>query len=414
MGTLLTSNRKGQQGIPSLSEFARWLWIEMQLDAPPLIQRTFIPWLHQCKEVTRLLANPWMPLYEMRGENHIGALTVAYGGLGYCKPLLQSMLFEGKPQENKAAGVFVLRPGQLDLIGESDLIIIESGRFLISKLRDESAIMLPFRVQLIVDLGGEWRQVEERFHRHIRQHMRRSLAAFQYDYVITRSEQQLASFYNEMYVPTMHLRHGDLAAIMPFQEASQLLRHGWLFLVKRDGASVCGWLGHARQNIVEYREMGVLKGDLQLMKEEVVDAMIYLAIRWAHQQGYLAFRLGDVWPFLSGGFLAKRKWGATVSVSPNQHKQIWIRIMRDTPAVQSFCRDHPCIVVDRSGTLRGLYVVDDPCKITSLELAEWRKRYTTPGLSDPIVCSLKDLMQSTHKSTIPGEALPSPGLKGRA
>jgi hypothetical protein len=202
-------------------------------------------------------------------------------------------------------------------------------------------------------------------------------------------------FYHMMYLPTVQNRHGELAAILPEREAYQILRHGWLFLVKRDNMYVCGSLGYARQGIVEFKEMGVVDGAMQLMQEGVVEAMNYLRIRWAHQAGFKGLSLGECWPFLSGIFLFKRKWGAEVSVPSHEHKQIWIRIQRNTPAVSHFLRNNPCVVIDRRGELQGLTVTDDSGNVSPEINATWNKHYATPGLSGFRSCSVTDLMDDT-------------------
>ena len=64
-------------------EFARAWWIKTQLKAPPLLQRTVIPRLHEAKEIIRLLARPYMPVYQLQGQGQGGPLTITYIGLEY-------------------------------------------------------------------------------------------------------------------------------------------------------------------------------------------------------------------------------------------------------------------------------------------------------------------------------------------
>lgn len=383
-----------------LSEWGHSRWIGVQLGAPPFVQRTVIPHLHKAKEIARLLAEPYMPLYELRGQNQAGPLTVTYGGLGHAKPMLKSLLFLEEPAEREIGRVLVWRPGELIHPTPSDLTIIESGRYLIRKLPSQNTITLPFRVQFVLDIQGEWEEVEQRFHRKHRRNIRQAQRYNRYEYEISRREQDLKMFYHAMYLPTVQKKHGKLAAILPEREAYQLLRHGWFLLVKRDGVYVCGSLGHARQGIVEGKEMGVLSGDRQLMKEGVIDVMLYLIIRWAHQEGYQAFSFGDNWPYLSGIFRAKRKWGAAVSIPSHEHKQIWIRIQRNTPAVSQFLESNPCVIVDSRGQLQGLIVTEDPDNVTPQTEAAWHKLYVTPGLSGLLVCSVTDLMEKSVFSPI--------------
>ena len=349
----------------TLSELSHWLWIEMQLGTPPFIQRTIIPTLHKGKEFARMLVQPYLYLYELRGQSQAGPLTVTYGGLGYAKPMLKKMLFDQEPTEREIGRVSVLRPTTKLLdTASSDLTIIESSQYLIRMLSVHSGIKLPFRVQLVLDIQGDWQAVEERFRPNTRRHIRKAKQYDRFEYEISRHEQDLDMFYHRMYLPTVKKRHGALAAILPEREAYQILRHGWLFLVKRDDTYICGSLGHEQQGTVEFKEMGVLNGDMQLMQEGGVEAMNYLRIRWAHQEGFKELSFGDCWPYLSGIFLFKRKWGAAVSIPCHEHKQIWIRIQRDTPAVSQFLESNPCIIVDNKGELQALIVTDAPGNVT--------------------------------------------------
>lgn len=377
-----------------LSELAHWLWIETRLGAPPFMQRTAIPFLHRVKEIARLLAKPYMPLYELRGQNEAGLLTVTYGGLGCAKPMLKSLLFIKEPEEREIGRVSVWRPGELILSTTSDLTIIESSQYLIRKLPSQNAITLPFRVQLVLDLVGGWEEVEQRFRYNTRRKVRKAQRYDSYEHEISHREQDLKMFYHTMYLPTMRERHGTLADMLPEREAYQLLRYGGLFLVKRDDVYVCGVLVHARQGIFEIVEMGVLDGDVQLMKEHVVDAMTYLGIRWAHHEGYKAFSFGAVWPYMSGHFQAKRRWGPAARVPPHEHKRIWIRIRGNTPAVSQFLTSNPCVIIDSRGELQGLIVTDGPYDVAPKTEAMWRKLYATPGLGGLFVCSVTDLMHS--------------------
>jgi hypothetical protein len=376
-----------------LSELGHWLWMEAQLGAPPFVERAVMPRLHEAKEIGRLLMGPYMRLYQWQGQNQGGSLTVAYAGLGYAEPMLKSLLFTQSPLEKEIGRVPLWRLEDLANVSASDITIVESSKHLIRKLPQQNALVLPFRMQFVVDIWGEWEEVEGHFRPNVRRNIRKARGYDGYQYEISHREQDLKMFYRTMYLPTVQERHGDLAAILPEGEAEQLLRYGWLFLLKRDGVCVCGSLGYAHQGVVEFKEMGVLNGDMQLFKEGVVEAMNYLRIRWAHQAGYAAISFGDSWPYLSGIFQAKRKWGSVVSISPYEHKQIWIRIQRDTPAVAQFLENNPCVTIDEKARLQSLIVIDDLDNIAPETEATWHKLYATPGLSGPLVRSVADLIQ---------------------
>lgn len=372
---------------------AHRLWRELQYSAPPLVQHTAIPALHRAKEIARLVARPHLPLYEVKGRNEAGPLTVTYGGLGYARPLLESLLFTQRFGEKEIGRISTWRAGGLTSASGSDLIIIESSKHLVQHLPRLGAIVQPYRLQFVLDLSGQWDQIEQGFRPQTRRriHKQRRTAGFECE--ISQRRDDLKMFYEDMYLPTVQQRHGELAAILPEQEAFQLLRHGRLFLVRRGEEYVCGSLILARQGILESVEMGVLNGSSELMKQGVVDTMHYLCIHWAYQERWPAFSLGDCWPYLSGNFYSKHKWGTVVSIPRHEHKQIWIRIQQDTPAVRQFLTRNPCVIVDGRGCLRPLLVTDHRGGNPPETLATEYRLYETPGLHSPCICAVSDLME---------------------
>ena len=74
-------------------------------------------------------------------------------------------------------------------------------------------------------------------------------------------------------------------------------------------------------------------------------------------------------------FRNKRKWGAAVSVPPDEHKQIWINIRHDTPAVAHFLSSNPCVILGAEQRLNGLFVTDDPQDVTPKTEKKWHKLY---------------------------------------
>jgi hypothetical protein len=350
-----------------------------------------MPHLHQTKELARLVAKPHLTLYRWQGQNKGGPLTVAYAGLGYAAPTLKSLLFTSSSVETKVAQVPILQPEKLLDISDSDIIIVESSKHLIKKLPSEGSITLPFRLRFVLDLSGTLEDVENRFRRDARRNEVRKTERFGYEYEVSHSKADLEMFYHKMYVPTIQKRHGKLATIISEREAYQILRHGLLFLVKRDNDYAAGGLCFIEQGLLRFQEMGVLNGDEQLMKEGAVGAMNYLRICWAHKVNCLGVNFGECWPYMSGIYQSKRKWGAKVGLPPHENKQIWLNVRRNTPAVAQFLEQNPWIVTDSQGDLFGLIVTTDPENISQKERDKWDKSYETPGLKGLLVQPVSQL-----------------------
>lgn len=377
-----------------LLESSRILWIEAQLRAPPLVQRNVIPRLHKAKEIIRSLIKPYLTVYQLQGQGQGGSLTVILASSGDSKPFLKSILFANEPLEREMGRVPVSRLSELASTLSGDIVIIEAATHLVRRLPRQNAFVMPPRVELMLDVQGDWQDVRRRLHRSVRFHDLRLIRKYGYEYETSHSDQDFELFYHDMYLPSMQVRHAELASPESFREAYQYFRHGWLFLVKRDGNYVSGGLCQARQGVVNFKLTGVIKADEQLMHEGAQAAVYYAVIHWANQEGYETVNFEGCRSYVGTGlFQYKRKWGSAVNLPPHQHKQIWIKVLRNTPAVFRFLRDNPCIIFDEKGKLQALIVTEDPAGVTPEIEATWRKKYETPGLNGLLILSMADLLK---------------------
>jgi hypothetical protein len=374
-------------------EFGRRLWIESQLIAPPWLQRTVIDSLHQTKRTLRLFSRPYLKIYQWQGQGQDGPLTVVFGGWDDAKPFFKSMLFVEEPVEKEIDWVPIWRLSKLaDLPG--DLVFIEADRHLVRRFSHQPALIMPPRVQFMLDVRGDWREVELRIFRSVRRHEFRLIRKHGYEYEVSRSDQDFEKFYSEMYLPTMTEKHQELTSLMPLKEAYLYFRHGLLFLVKRDGDWVSGGVCQPQQGIVNFKLIGVKNADKQLIHEGAQAAVYYAVVHWANQAGFEAVNFEGCRSFLSSLFQYKRKWGTSISIPEHQYNQIWIKVQRLTPVVRQFLKDNPCIVIDEEEKLHALIVTDDLDNITPETEANWHKQYMTPGLSGILARSATDLVST--------------------
>jgi hypothetical protein len=389
-------------------EFIRTWWIEAQLKAPPLVQRRLIPHLHEAKEIVRLVARPYLPVYKLEGQGKGGPLTITYVGLEFAKPFLTDILFAETPLERQAGHIPFWRCNELPDLSSSDLVIVEAAKHLIGKLPRQKAIVLPEFVRHILDIQGGWEDVKSRFRQSAH---RESRLIRKYDYrcEISHDDRDFQTFYSDMYLPTMKSRHGDLAFPMSIREAYQYFRHGFLLFVTREGRRVSGGIWHVKQDVVYGIVMGVLNADEQLIKERAAVAVYILSIRWATQQGYKAVNFLGSDPYLNSGiFRFKRKWGGAINVPSISHRRVWIKVNHVTPAVSQFLKENPFVMIDESGKLHGLIVVDDTHNIAAQTRQEWETHYITPGLSSLVVRSVSSFASGPEDSNNSDVVIPLP------
>lgn len=372
-----------------LFELSRRLWIETQLIAPPWLQRTAIEPVHQTRRTLRLLSKPTLKIYQWQGQSQDGPLTAAFAGRADTKLFFKSLLFVEEPTEKEIDRIPVWRLDDLaDLPG--DLVIVEADERLVRRLSRQRALIMPPRVQFILDVQGDWREVELRVYPTVRRHEFRLIRKYGYEYEISHDDQDFEAFYSEMYLPTMMGRHQELASPLSMAEAHLYFRHGFLARVKRDGVWVSGGVGLPQRGIVNFKLIGVKNADGQLIRQGAQAAVYYAAVHWANREGLEAVNFEGCRSYMMGLFHYKRKWGTSINIPAHQYEQTWIKIQRLTPAVRQFLQDNPCIIIDKEEKLHGLVVTDDLDSVTPEAEARWHKQYMTPGLSGIQIRSVTD------------------------
>lgn len=380
--------------IESLFGISHGLWVEAQLRAPDWVRDIIIPYLHEAKELVRL--RPYLAVHRLYGQNRGGPLTVDYIGLNY-RPTLVDALFTEEPVIKEFGRVATWRNVTLANCRESDLVVVAGSKYLIRKLPRQNAIVLPFYVRMVLNVQGSWEDVKARIHKNVRRYEFRLIRKYGYEYEISDHQEDFEKFYHTMYVPTIKKRKGDLASPMSVREAYQYFRHSSLLhLIKRDGQYVAGGLSYVQGNLVKCRLIGALNGDERLIHEGALAGYYYAVVHWANQEGHKSVVFGDCVPRLENGvFQYKRKWGGVVTYSDKVHKQVWIKVQRDTPPVRQFFKDNPFIIIDEHGQLQGLIVTDDPDNVPEAVKDEWNKKYATPGLGGLLIRSITDLFDAT-------------------
>lgn len=394
-------------------EFTRNLWLRAQLKAPPFVQRSVMPHLHEAKEIARLLARPYLPVCQLQGQGEGGPLAVTYVGLQFTKPFLKDLLFVEEPEERKAGGIPLWRCRELLGLFPSDIVIVEAAKHLIHRLPRHNAMVFPQLVEHLMDVRGDWQDVRSRFRKTVRSNELRLIRKYGYEYDLSYARRDFQDFYHQMYLPTTADRHGELSSPMSIGMAYQYFRYGHLFRIMRDGEWVSGIVCHPERNVLIADLSGVRKGDAQLIHEGATVALYYAPIHWANQNGYEAVNfLGSGARLRSGLLQHKRKWGTIVRVPLSLHRLVWVGIQHNTPAVSNFLKENPCIVVDEDGKLHGLIVVDDLHNVSPEAKKEWEKRYVTPGLDSLIIRSVSSFANGPVEASMPDLVIPIAPISG--
>ena len=309
-----------------------------------------------------------------------------------------TLFLDGETVEEKTTYRFpIWRIKELLTGSKSDLTFINAGENLIRRLPAQNAVVMPRLVDQILDVRGEWEAVLERFHTTVRRNELRLIRKYGYKTEVSYKDADFEMFFQKMYLPSVKLRHGQQAHIMPYAKAYSRFQQGLLFLTTRENNFVSGGLCDIQMEsgIVHFLLTGVMQADQQLIKEGAQSALYYAIAQWANIQGYKAVDFEATEPYLKKGILQhKRKWGMAARIPPNMRKRLWFKVHRPTPAVNQFLKDNPCIMINGRGELQGLFFADDPDQVSPETRAEWDKLCAMPGLNGFQVWAIEDFVQS--------------------
>lgn len=362
-------------------EFARSRWHAIQRQAPPWFESSILPPLFQLKEMVRLLSRPRLPTNEFFGTDiadgpkAVGVRLTPIGGL-------HSELLAQWPSERPARTTPFWRAGAKGLNPSADLIAVEGPLLFIKTLPRHNALVLPRCVVHTLDVTGEWQQVRQRFHKSVRTNELRRIRKHGFHFEKSTNTAHFEHFYERMYLPTMHRRHGCAAILDSKATANEFFENGFLLRVFKGGMWVAGGLCERRASGLRLCELGVLESNDALVKEGALGAAYIGAIQAANSMKCRQINLTVTASLLSNStFQHKRKWGTSVSLPAWDQQRIWIQIARYTPAIHRLLTTNPMITVDQDGQLQAVAAIESLDHWTAPTAERWRRQYYVPGLS---------------------------------
>ncbi|MEV0001795.1 GNAT family N-acetyltransferase [Micromonospora sp. NPDC050980] len=246
----------------------------------------------------------------------------------------------------------------------ADLLVVGCSARQAARLPRERALVLPFRINLVIDVDPDVEVMRRRISGNERRQFAKLRRQYEWEWETSTDPEDLAWFYERMHQPTMAGRHGEGTRSTDLDTAAEcLFARGHLFFVAEGGKRVAGVLCRRDDGTgtLTMRLLGVLDGDETHYRSGAVKAVYYLAMEWACANGIRRLDLSGGEPFPGTGvFQFKRRFHPTVTL-PEDHfhdKRLWLRIGRDTPAVRDLLVDVPFFAMDATGGLEVVYFGD--------------------------------------------------------
>ncbi|MFF4041068.1 GNAT family N-acetyltransferase [Streptomyces sp. NPDC001816] len=338
-------------------------------------------------------------------------LTLAYQGfpegLTYVLPYLRAQL--PVPSDERASGP--LRPESADVspltwreirrgagAADADLLVVGCSSRRARMLPRDRSLILPFRVHALIDVVGDPATMLSSVSPNERRQFAQLRRRHEWTYETTDGVDDLRFFYERMHLPTMEIRHGEETRSADWATTRDaLFRHGMLLFVNEGGKRVAGVVCRfeERGRALRMRLFGVLDGDETHYRSGAAKAVYYLTVEWAARHGVRCVDLAGGDPFPGKGvFQFKRRLHPTI-IHPQDHyrdRRVYVRAVRDTPAVRDFLVATPMLSVDQAGRIVAVYFHD------STRPARFGIRAATSGVHGSRTVDLDEFL-ATARST---------------
>ncbi|MEV7097648.1 GNAT family N-acetyltransferase [Amycolatopsis sp. NPDC051045] len=246
----------------------------------------------------------------------------------------------------------------------ADVLLVGCSTSRIRRLPPQRSLVLPFRVNLLLDVSDDIDAMYRRVSRRQRREFAASRRKHEWAGEISRDEADFAFFYERMHLPVMAVRHGGQTRSTDRDVALHcLLRKGFLLFVTEGEKRVAGVLCRLddRGRTLRMRLLGVLDGDETHYRSGAVKAVYYLTMEWAAANGVSRIDFAGADPFPGRGVYQFKARFHPITTLPTDHyreRRVYVRIEADTPRVRDFLVATPMITVDGSGRLVATYFRD--------------------------------------------------------
>jgi hypothetical protein len=298
------------------------------------------------------------------------SVTVGYAGLaGGRAPVLHTLEELRERLGTGTSGRRATPVGRRHLLRgerlpEADIVAIGCTATEAARLPRASALVLPYRVHLVVDTTCDPDTLRGQISRRERWQFSRSLRTRDLGFERATDEASFRYFYERMHRPTVIRRHGERARTEDPDVAYEcLFRHGVLFFVTEQGERVagglCRWERRTRTMIT--RLLGVLDGEPEYYDNGAFKLWYHLLLDWACTVEVDRVDFHYTEPFIGRGiFQWKQRFHPAVELPRNNYarRRLWLHATRDTPRIRDFLHTNPVLASTGDEGLHAVYFHD--------------------------------------------------------
>jgi len=267
--------------------------------------------LNFAKQVASLARHSRLALYSVDGKYDGEHFSVLVADDGSTLDYISDLIFPDGYVVSRKSSISALKgPSLAD--SKADLVVVGANRLLRKLYAKHGFLIIPKWIELFLPvdeapytrLYSKGRQTRKYFKWMIK---KAEDAGFECE-AVTDTE-WLDTFYNDMYRPYALERFGNFAVVHKHKKIKRAFERGIGIAAKRNGEPVAGTIVYRKGNLMRIPHVGVLGGDLSIVREGAAFAMDYYAVQMAYITGCKKVDFGHSRPFLSDGTLQyKLNW----------------------------------------------------------------------------------------------------------
>ncbi len=204
---------------------------------------------------------------------------------------------------------------------------------------------------------------------------------YNYDFEFTKDESLCEFFYSKMYVPYIRNRYQGEEIVLPYTAIRGEFKKGGLILLKDTvtGNYLSGSIVNIQRGIFYPRKLGILNGDPDLLKKEVLTALYISYFRFMEQNKLRRINVGGSRSFLNDGVLKyKEKWAPDIRFNLHHDNVLIFQVRGPSEAMDRFLLNNPFISMEKEKLIANIFVPADANSDTD----SLRKVYSIKGLAD--------------------------------
>jgi hypothetical protein len=309
-----------------------WLLPRLSQNSPSRFQRLLFWLASGCANVGRVaVLDVRLTVTRLTGPDW----SVTYIGEGPSAEALGYALFPAPPEVNELPRAFLWQlPALISKSAkEGDLVVCELNEIIAIPPANSDVVFstAAWIQQTLEDIDRPLDEILAAMNQTMRRHIRQ-LETQDFSYEFTQAQDDFDLFYHNMYLPYITARHsGKGGLINDYETLERIFRLGGLILVKQGQTAVCGMLCFRQKDTWRACEMGVLKGNFDVVKKGSNVALWWFMLDWARRQKARRFDFGSSRAQTANGpFKFKRQWGTRVY--SRGHYTPWTFLGREVPA----------------------------------------------------------------------------------